>query len=368
LFLPSWLLALWLSACNSCDRPQLSAERASAPAPELRQDKGAHGSKPASSDRERALRPEPVWRARSDLYDAGELPLSLTLRWPAAPRIEREVEVATLAQFERAGQRSGTRLLVTRTLRGEALVKGSDIEVAMRDGVQIERLRIDHAQKRIRIRGGRYGEILLSHPAQFYPVKEPHPEWMIEDVIVDGVQMQAPQSAIEAYGRRIAVLNSDIHAQNYSLWSGPVMGIGSEDILIAHNRMSSAGPEATVRLVDVVRSVTVDNVLRNNIKHNYRVHGRSDLAYAARNIFIHTGVMFGTMPDDHIGSLWFKDNTFFHRQNDLFHPGLGRVAHLRAEGNKAHTATFRCFCCERAPDGWQLGKNELLPYREPPPF
>jgi hypothetical protein len=191
---------------------------------------------------------------------------------------------------------------------------------------------------------------------------------MVEDVIIDGVQITAPKSAIEAYGRRIAVLNSEIQAQHYSLWSGAVMGIGSEDILIARNRMTSAGAEATVRLVDVLRSVTVDNVLRNNIKHTYRVHGRSDLAYAGRNIFIHTGVMFGTMPNDHLGSIWFEDNTFFHRQNDLFHPGLGRVARLHADGNKAHTATFRCFCCMQGPATWRLGRNELLPYREPPPF
>jgi hypothetical protein len=328
----------------------------------LREDKAASGQDAPG------LAPEPVWRARSDVYDAGELPLSLTLRWPAAPRIQREIEVATVAEFERASQRSGTRIVVTRALPGEVVVRGSDVEVTMREGVEVERLRIDHAQKRIRVRGGRYGEILLSHPAQFYPVKEPHPEWMVEDVIVDGVQIHAPRTAIEAYGRRVAVLNSDIHAQLYSVWSGAVMGIGSEDILIAHNRMSSAGPEATVRLVDVLRSVTVDNVLRNNIKHNYRVHGRSDLAYAARNIFIHTGVMFGTMPDDHIGRIWFQDNTFFHRQNDLFHPGVGRVAHLRAGGNKAHTASFSCFSCEQGPPGWLIGKNELLPYRDPPPF
>jgi hypothetical protein len=360
----SLLLALWPVGCDACSK---SPPNARSPRPELPQDeKVREATSPAKPEGEPELRPESVWRARSDIYDIGELPVALTLRWPAVPRIEREVEVATRAQFERASQRSGTRLLVTRSLRGEALVKGSDIEVTMRDGVEIEQLRIDHAQKRIRIRGGRYGGILLSHPAQFYPVKQPRPEWMIEDVIIDGVHVQAPRSAIEAYGRRIAVLNSDIHAQNYSIWSGAVMGIGSEDILIAHNRMSSAGPESTLRLVDVLRSVTVDNTLRNNIKHNYRVHGRSDLAYAARNIFIHTGVMFGTMPGDHLGSLWFKDNTFFHRQNDLFHPG--RVARLRAEGNKAHTATFRCFCCERAPAGWQLGKNVLLPYREPPPF
>ena len=115
-----------------------------------------------------------------------------------------------------------------------------------------------------------------------------------------------------------------------------------------------------------MRSVTVDNVLRNEFKHTYRVHGRSDLAYAARNTFINTGVMFGTMPNDQIGEIWFEDNTFFHRQNDLFHPGPGRVARLHAAGNKAHTSTRRCFCCEQASEGWRFDKNELLPYREPP--
>ena len=278
----------------------------------------------------------------------------------------RELEVATIDQFESASQRAGTRIVVVRPLHGAVLIKGSDIEVTMRDGVEIDRLRIDHGQKRIRLQGGRYGEIFLSHPAQFHPVKAPRPEWIIEDVIIEGVEIRSPGSAIEAYGHRIAVLDSDIHAQRYSFWSGPVLGIGSQDIFIARNRMSSAGPESTLRLVDVVRSVTVDNVLRNNIKHNYRVHGRSDLAYAARNVFINTGVMFGTMPGDDIGEMWFEDNTFFHRQNDLFHPG--QVARLHAAGNKAHTANFRCFCCEQTRASWRLDKNELLPYREPPPF
>jgi hypothetical protein len=373
-----WLaLASLLAACNSCAQAQPTGEQASRPRAELRRGKGA--AVPERKDRdppelgaerpgERELSPEPRWRARSDLYDAGELPRSLSLRWPAAPHIAREVEVASVPQFERASQTPGTRLVVTRALRGEALVKGSNVEVTMRDGVTIERLRIAHGQKRIRLRGGRYGQILFSHPAQFQPVERPRPDWLIEDVIIDGVRVDAPRSAIEVFGKRVAVLNSDIRAQTYSLWSGPVLGIGSEDVLIAGNRMSSAGPEATLRLVDVLRSVTVDNLLRNEFKHTYRVHGRSDLAYAGRNAFIHTGVMFGTMPNDRVGRIWFEDNTFFHRQNDLFHPGPGGVARLRAVGNKAHTAKFRCFCCEPMSADWRLSRNQLLPYREPPSF
>jgi hypothetical protein len=375
---PPFAFAVSLAACGSCARPEPSATQLARPQPqELRADKiatpapAARAPEPAapSPSPQPSLQPQPVAEpnAKAVALDDVQFPPAIGLQRPAQPNIAREVEVASLSQFASAARRSGTRIVVERPLIGQAVITACDIEVVMREGAEIDRLRIEHGQKRVRLRGGRYREILLAHPAQFTPVQAPRPDWIIEDVTIDGVHIESPGSAIEAYGHRIAVLNSDIKAERYSLWSGPVLGIGSQDILIANNRMSSAGPESTLRLVDVVRSATVDNVLRNNVKHTFRVHGRSDLAYAARNVFINTGVMFGTMPNDQIGEVWFENNTFYHRENDLFHPGPGRVARLHAAGNKAHTANRRCFCCGQAPAGWQLDKNELLPYREPPP-
>jgi hypothetical protein len=71
-------------------------------------------------------------------------------------------------------------------------------------------------------------------------------------------------------------------------------------------------------LVSAKRSVTIDNRFRNSFKHNFRVHGASSLAFAARNTMVNTGVMFGTMPNDDIDKLWFDQNTFFQEAPDLF--------------------------------------------------
>ena len=67
----------------------------------------------------------------------------------------------------------------------------------------------------------------------------------------------------------VAVLRTRSRRRRYCIWSEAIMDIGSEDILLAGNRFKSAGPEATVRLVSAQRTVTVDNVLENSMKHNY---------------------------------------------------------------------------------------------------
>ena len=300
------------------------------------------------------------------LYDVGTLPSELHVQWPSPPFIAREQQVASVDAFDKAAAMSGTRVVVTASLSDKAVIKGSDIEVTMRDGVEIKRVNIDHGCKRIRIKGGKYGSIFFVLPAEFAPARKARPDWIIEDVIIDGIQANAPETALEVYGKRIAILRSKVHAHLYSVWSGPVEGIRSEDIVVAGNHMDSDGPEATVRLVSVVRSVTVDNVLRNTFKHNYRIHGDTDYAYAARNTLINTGAMFGTMDEDHIKKLWFDDNTFFQTAPDLFNPGCSRIGYMHAEGNKAYTDRHGCFLCPHKPTGWRVDHNALLPYRKPP--
>jgi hypothetical protein len=237
----------------------------------------------------------------------------------------------------------------------------------MKDGVELDRVVIEHGAKRVALNGGRYGSILLALPAEFAPAERSRPDWQVEDVIIDGVSVRATGIAFELYGKRIAVVRSKAYAGTYSIWSGPVLGLGNEDILIAGNDFHSAGPEATVRLVSATRSVTIDNRLRNSFKHNYRVHGASSLAYAARNTLINTGMMCGTMDADHIDKLWFDDNTFFQEAPDLFNLDTGRIQFVHAEGNTAYDDHHRCFWCEPVPSGWRIEHNQVLPYRKPPP-
>jgi hypothetical protein len=188
---------------------------------------------------------------------------------------------------------------------------------------------------------------------------------VIEDVIIDGVEVHAPGTAFEIYGRRIAIVRSQAHAGTYCVWTAPAFELHSEDIIIAGNRLDSAGPEATIRLVGSVRSVTVDNVLRNTAKHNYRIHGDTEYAYAARNMLINSGAMLGTMDEDHINKLWFDDNTFFQQTEDLFNPSRDRIGWLHAEGNTAYDNRHDTFL-PQPPARWNVGRNKVLPYQAPP--
>jgi hypothetical protein len=312
--------------------------------------------------------PQPAQPGRGGrLYDVGTLPAELQLRWPRPPRTTREVEVGSLAEFESAAAQAGTRVVVTSDLRGgPATVNASDIDVVVRPGVRIDKLVIGPGQKRVAVHGGHYQAIGMTLPAQFWPTRVAKPEWSNEDVIIDGVKIDAPEIGIGIYGRRVAVLRSEISAQTYCIWSEAIMDIGSEDIVLAGNRLKSAGPEATVRLVSAQRTVTVDNVLENSMKHNYRIHGRSDLNYAARNVLVNTGVMIGTGDDDQIGRAWFEGNTFYHTAPDLFHPERSRIKSLHVRDNVAYTNVWKCFMCGAVPEAWRESGNRILPYRKAP--
>jgi hypothetical protein len=354
-------LALALSACSHRAAPT-SAPPSTENVPQLHT-----GPMPAAPVPRVAHAAAPTDAAGTGpIYDVGDLPPEIGLRWPARPFVQTEAKAATLAQFAEATMISGAHVHVTASLMGDAVVKGSDILVTMDDGVEIQHLVVDHACKRVMLKGGRYGAVTLSLPAQYAPTKNARPDWVIEDVIIDGVEVRSPETAFEIYGRRIAIVRSQTHAGTYSVWCGPVFDFRSEDVIIAGNRFDSAGPEATVRLVSVVRSVTVDNVLRNTRKHNYRVHGDSEYAYAARNMLINSGAMLGTMDEDHINKLWFDDNTFFQQTEDLFNPSRERIGWLHAEGNTAYDNGHDTFLRE-PPPRWNIGRNKVLPYKAPPP-
>jgi hypothetical protein len=137
-----------------------------------------------------------------------------------------------------------------------------------------------------------------------------------------------------------------------------------EDLIVASSTFRSAGPEATIRMHDVVRSVVVDNVLENGAKHNYRVHGRSDLAYAARNVLVRTGVMIGNQPGDRVGAVFFEANTLYHDAPSLLEIEIPAIRRFVCRGNTVYTDRWdRLYAYDGIGDGWTIEANTRLPYR-----
>ena len=301
-------------------------------------------------------------------YDLGNVPFEIS--WPMEPTLTDEVEVMSAAEFSMAAGTPGTRVVVTAPIPtagpGELRIAASDIEVTMEDGASLGVVTIQREVARVALLGGRYQEIFMTDGWDG-SASMVRPEWIVEDVLIDGVYIDTENgTGVQARGNRIAIVNSTVYAGQYDFYCGNSRGEQSHDIIIAGNRFSSdPGIEATVRLVHVVRSVTMDNELHNVIKHSYRVHGISDLVYASGNTLIETGLMIGTMPGDEVGDVWFMDNTFYHAQNSLFQHG--ELGGLVATGNVAYTEV-PCFVCVGPPadPSWTTEPNELLPYQDPP--
>lgn len=301
------------------------------------------------------------------LPELGPLPDELgDLRWPAPPGITTEVDVHSLAELLDATSRPGTRARVRADIPEHVVVTASDVEVVVDEGVTMGTLLVDRGLSRVTIRGGRWRGLEVQVPASFLSgAPEYRDEWMSEDVLFDGVEVEAPASAFNLRGRRVAVVRSAVLAEHYSVWTGGTGPLDSEDIILAENVFASAGPEATVRLVDVLRSATIDNVLSNGMKHNYRVHGRSDLALATRNVMITTGIMLGTQPEDEVGRVFVDDNVLHHTAPSLLlvDPALER---LESRRNVVYTDIVGCWLCQPPAAGWTVEDNALLPYQPPP--
>jgi hypothetical protein len=204
-------------------------------------------------------------------------------------------------------------------------------------------------------------------PGQYYPTEEFHPEWLTSDVLIDRVDVSADDTAfLMRGGIRVAITNSRARAVRYGVWFGDTAFFESADVILAGNEMTCDGPEATVRLVHVRRSATIGNRLSNGAKHNYRVHGRSELNWGARNLMIETGAFLGGLPDDAIGQQWLEDNTFHHRAPSLLELDPAIPA-LSLRGNTIYSDVWDCFWCSGAPpDGWVIEENTMMPYLDPP--
>lgn len=311
------------------------------------------------------LPPPPPPPPGDALYDLGALPGELEIQWPALPETSREVTVRTAAELTEAASQPGTRIRVEGSFSERAYVRASNIDIEVAEGMRLGSLMIERANGRVRVRGGQWTEIELQVPAQFHPSEEWRPEWLVHDVVIDGVSVDAPDSAFLIRGRRVAILNSYAHAVRYSMWCGETDDFQSEDIIVANVIFESDGPESTLRLVQVLRSVTVDSRLSNGNKHNYRVHGRSDLNFAARNTLVTTGVMLGTLPGDALERVWFNDNVLHHTSPSLLvpDPDIGRFESL---DNTIYSDVVGCWLCGTPPSGWRAENNQILPYQPPP--
>lgn len=305
----------------------------------------------------------PIEQPRAVRYPLGELPTALEpLRWPEPPRIARVVAIDD-AGASAVVDREGTRVVVRSRIE-HLQIRASDVEVRVRDGARVGQLSIERGLSRILLAGGSYGAIELPVPAQHVPAPPVwRPEWLVTDVTIDGVEVEAADTAFAVRGRRVAIVNSRASAGRYSIWCGDTHDFQTEDLVVAGNRFDSAGPEATVRLVGVRRAVVVDNELENTLKHDFRVHGTSDAVLFARNRLVNTGLMIGSMPGDRIGAVWVLDNELHHVVPSLFEIGRDRVRRLTVRGNRVYSDRWRCFVCGGARAGWDVGDNPVAPYR-----
>lgn len=308
--------------------------------------------------------PVPPPPSGTPALDLGRLPVAVA--WPASAVVARTVDVYDMPAANQAAATPGTRLRVHSDLSGQLTIAASDVVVEVDAGVFVERAYIARSVQRIRIVGGRYASIEISRPAISWPAPEMNPDWFAEDILIDSVRVEAGLSAFVLRGRRVAVVRSTTDATNYSVWMGDTAPFQSEDVILAHNHFVSAGPESTVRLVDVLRSAVVGNRMENTTKHNYRLHGQSGENYAAENELVTSGIMFGTMPGDQLGRVWFDRNIFYHTTPDLFSVSESALSALNAHENHAYTNVWNCLYCGEPPAAWSISDNAVSPYRPAP--
>jgi hypothetical protein len=305
-------------------------------------------------------------------YDVGELPKGFEVEWPASPDIEQDASVSTVEEFNKAAATAGTRITVEGKIDRAGTITANDVEVQMNDGASLGGLRVERGVKRVFLNGGTYtNTVEIAYPTQFYPSRVSKPEWQAEDILIDGVDVTSPTTAFFLRGNRVALLHSTTHSEDYAVFSDTGEGMQNHDVILADNDLTSNGHQATVRLISARESVTVDNRITslmsfNGLKHNYRVHGQTDKAFAARNELVNAGVMLSTIPGDHTKQIWFEDNTFHHQTPDLFNPSRTTIDELYVHDNTAYTNVWKCLYCLSPVDGWDFGDNVVKPY-EPPP-
>lgn len=335
----------------------------------------------------------------TSLASLGAHPVS-GLQWPAAPRTNEAVTLATsddVARLFNGAQQDRTRFLLQAPEAGSLVVSGSDVEIVVSDLVHVDRMIISRGAARVTVRGGTFGQIdFLASPISS---ADTH---YVTDLVLDRVRVISrtelcPNNSAGGYNpypnecfgisgrgvRRFALLNSEIRSLVYAvaLWpTGP--GLPSSDVILANNILQSTlGVQATVRIHDTDRSLTQWNRLANGaeanemsttLRHNYRVHGRSTHAYATRNLFVNSGVMIGEGGGDveEVQHVTFQENRFHQTVPSLFQMGVGGVSTARVKNNTAFSnqpSHQICFYCPvDAPATWEIDNPAAQPFVAPP--
>lgn len=302
-------------------------------------------------------------------YDLGELPAELEIQWPESPTIEQEETITSTDGDTVRCDRPHTRYLIETDV-DRLIVAASDVTIAVAADARVGSAFVEREVARIRFDGGRYGGIELAVPADFNTDPPTWREaWLVADVSIEGVDIEAADGGLTLRGKRIAVLSSRIHAHRYPLWIGDTEDFRSEDVIVAGNELVADGPEATLRMVSVLRSVVVDNLLSNPEKHNYRVEGHSDLAFAARNTLVDAGLMLASQPRDDVGTVWFRENVLHHRTPSLLvvdDPPGSKLERFVASDNTIYSDDWSCFLCVEAPAGWDVPEHTIRRYQPYP--
>jgi hypothetical protein len=190
------------------------------------------------------------------------------------------------------------------------------VELIIAEGVRVGQINVSTGVKRLRVTGGQVTHVWCAHADTA--------DQVAEDLLFDGVYVAsltgAPDrtvggayTAFNIRGRRMAVVNCRVDAEFYCIYCASRSGLPVEGLIVAGCVTRTFGLEANVRLVGVERAVLVENTLYSPRKHNYRIHGKSDLHYAGHNVFHGAGMMQGTMDGDRIGRTWFIGNAYNHR-------------------------------------------------------
>lgn len=298
-------------------------------------------------------------------YALGTMPAGYSVTWPTPPAITNDVTVTTRDEALAAAATPGTRVHVAGAIDGDIDVSASDVEIVFEPGASANAVFIGNQLQRIAVRGGSVDHV------EFELAMDPangtfHRELLSSDVLIDGVQADADDIAfLVRAGVRVAIVNSVSRAARYSVWIGDSGDFNSEDVILANNDFDSAGPEATVRLVNVTRSATVDNRLTNTFKHNYRVHGRSSHNWASGNLLVNSGVMLGTMDADVIDHQYFENNTFHHTLPSLIQLDED-MPNVTLKDNVVYSDVWDCFGCIEFPAAWVVENNTMNAYQAPP--
>lgn len=302
-------------------------------------------------------------------YALGLVPAGLGVRWPARPRIEEEMEVASDAELDAAWTASNARVRIRGQL-DQLVIDADDVEVVVDSEVFIGSLVVTPGHRRIHVHGGTFGQLVLEGPSRLLP---PPPRWravdMTEDVLIEDVTVSAIRSGLSGVllrGRRVALVNSRVDAQFYAVFVGDTAPVPSEDIVVAGCSLYSEGEDPTVALSDVRRGVIVDTWMENPRLSALRFHGESEWLVASRNTLVGGGVMIGTDPRDQLSNVWFWVNDVHHSTPDLLSLEPDRIRELVLANNLFYTDAVSCAWCGRTPESWLVQNNRVRGYRSPP--